>query len=55
MLISDKTNLTALANAPTRRQAIVGVAIAFGGLALSSSNAAAEISGEISHTAESIH
>ena len=31
--MSDRTNLAALANGPTRRQAIAGVAMAFGGLA----------------------
>ena len=51
---SDGTNPASPANAPTRRQAIVGVAFAFGGLALGSSRAAAETS-EISHSAESIH
>jgi activator of HSP90 ATPase len=55
MLINDKANLTALGNAPTRRQAIIGVSIAFGGLALSSRKAGAETTEEISHTAESIH
>src|SRR5450432_3243788 len=52
---SDVTNPAVPANAPTRRQAIVGVAIALSGLALGSSKAAAETTGEISYTAESIH
>jgi activator of HSP90 ATPase len=43
------------ANAPTRRQAIVGAAIALGSLALGSRKALAETGDEISHTAESIH
>jgi len=54
MTTSDRTNLAALASEPTRRQAIIGVAIAFGGLALSSTEAWAEAE-EISRTAESIH
>jgi activator of HSP90 ATPase len=54
-MMSDRTNLEALANGPTRRQAIVGVAIAFGGLALGSTDAWAGAEEEISRTAESIH
>jgi activator of HSP90 ATPase len=54
-MMSDRTNLAALANGPTRRQAIVGVAMAFGGLALGSAKAWAEVEEEISHSAESIH
>src|ERR1700674_1365993 len=42
-------------NEPTRRQAIVGVAMAIGGLAVVSTKAWAEAAEEISHTAESIH
>jgi uncharacterized protein YndB with AHSA1/START domain len=53
--MSDRNNLAAPANAPSRRQAIVGAAIAIGGLALASTAAWAEAEGEISHTAESIH
>jgi activator of HSP90 ATPase len=52
---SDGTNLVALANGPTRRQAIVGVAMAFGGLTLGLTKAWARAEDEISHTAESIH
>jgi uncharacterized protein YndB with AHSA1/START domain len=44
-----------MSDRPTRRQAIVGVAIAFGGLALGSTEAWAGAEGEISRTAESIH
>jgi activator of HSP90 ATPase len=51
----DGNNLAAIANAPTRRQAIVSVAVAFGGLALASTAAWAGAEEEISHTAESIH
>jgi uncharacterized protein YndB with AHSA1/START domain len=54
-MMSDRTNLAALANGPTRRQAIAGVAMAFGGLALGSAKAWAGTEEEISHSAESIH
>jgi len=53
--MSDRNKLAALANGPTRRQAIVGLAIAFGGIALGSAEAWAEPEEEISRTAESIH
>jgi activator of HSP90 ATPase len=54
MMTSDRSNPRAWATGPTRRQAIVGAAIAFGGLALSSTKSwGAE--DEISHTAEAIH
>jgi len=49
------TNLKAQPNGPTRRQAIIGAAIAFGGLALRSTEAWAKAGEEISHSAESIH
>jgi uncharacterized protein YndB with AHSA1/START domain len=55
VMMSDRTNLAALANGPTRRQAIAGVAMAFGGLALGSAKACAGTGEEISHSAESIH
>jgi uncharacterized protein YndB with AHSA1/START domain len=54
-MMSDRTNLAALVNRPTRRQAIVGVAMAFGGLALGSTEAWAGAEEEISRTAEAIH
>jgi activator of HSP90 ATPase len=54
-MIIDRNNLAALASGHTRRQAIAGVAIALGGLALGSSEAWAGVSEEISHSAESIH
>jgi activator of HSP90 ATPase len=54
-MMSDTTSLEALANGPTRRQAIVGVAITFGGLALGSTEARAGADDEISRTAEAIH
>src|SRR5579863_2380265 len=51
----DGINLAALTNVPTRRQAIAGVAMAFGSLAVISTEAWAEAAEEISHSAESIH
>jgi activator of HSP90 ATPase len=54
-MMSDRNKLAALTNGPTRRQAIVGVAIAFGGLALGSTKAWAGAEEEVSRTAESIH
>src|SRR5260370_1224034 len=54
-MMSDRTNLAALGNEPTRRQLIAGVASAFGGLALGSTEAWAGTEEEISRTAESIH
>jgi activator of HSP90 ATPase len=54
-MMSDRNNLVTLTNGPTRRQAIVGVAMAFGGLALGSTKAWAGAEEEISRTAESIH
>ena len=53
--MTDRNTLAALANAPTRRQAIVGVAVAFGGLVVGSTRAWASTEEAISHTAESIH
>jgi len=53
--MSDRTNREALANDPTRRQAMAAVAMAFGGLALCSTQAWAGAEEEISRTAESIH
>ena len=53
--MNERNNLAAPTNGPTRRQAIGGVAIAFAGLALSSTGAWAEAREEISRTAESIH
>src|SRR5271154_1430087 len=54
IMTSDRSNPTARATGPTRRQAIVIAATAFGGLALSSTKSwGAE--DEISHTAEAIH
>ncbi len=53
--MSNRKSLAALANAPTRRQAIAGVAAAFGSLVLGSTRAWAGTEEEISHTAEAIH
>lgn len=53
--MTNTMNHKAPANGPTRRQAIVNVAIAFGGLALCSTRAWPAAEEEISHTAESIH
>jgi activator of HSP90 ATPase len=50
-----RNGLVALSNGPTRREAIAGVALAFGGVALGSIEVRAGAEEEISHTAESIH
>jgi|SRR5450432_796180 activator of HSP90 ATPase len=59
-MMSDGKNLAELAKLPTRRQAIAGVSMAFGGLTLGgltlgSTKAWAETDDGISRTAESIH
>src|SRR6202045_2659588 len=54
-MISERRNLSELANSPTRRQVIAGVAMMFGGLALGLTKVRAAIGEEISRTAESIH
>ncbi len=53
--MNDSVLMQRLADEPTRRQAIAGVAIALGGLALSSTKSWAGIEDGISRTAESIH
>jgi len=53
--MGDRADLTALTHGPTRRQAIVGVAGAFGGLVLSSTAVWAAAEDGISHTADAIH
>jgi len=53
--MNDRTNLQATADGPTRRQAIVGIAIAFSGLALGPTKGWAEAEDGISRTAEAIH
>jgi len=59
-MMSDRNDMATPAHGPTRRQAIFGVgvagaAVAFGGLALGSTNAWAETDDGISRTAEAIH
>jgi uncharacterized protein YndB with AHSA1/START domain len=54
-MMSDRSNREVLTKGPTRRQLLAGVATAFGGLALGSSEAWAGTEEEISRTAESIH
>jgi activator of HSP90 ATPase len=54
-MMSDRANLEVLTKGPTRRQLLAGVATAFGGLALGSTEAWAGTEEEISRTAESIH
>jgi activator of HSP90 ATPase len=54
-MMNGRANLEALVNGSTRRQAIVGVAMTFGGLALGSTEAWAGADDEISRTAEAIH
>ncbi|MGB2901082.1 MAG: SRPBCC family protein [Candidatus Acidiferrum sp.] len=53
--MSNRNSLAALTNAPTRRQAIAGLAAAFSGLVLGSTEAWAGTEEAISHAAESIH
>jgi activator of HSP90 ATPase len=53
--MGDRAGLTALTDGSTRRQAIVGVVGAFGGLVLSSTAVWAGAEDGISHTADSIH
>jgi activator of HSP90 ATPase len=52
--MKDRTH-PATSVGPSRRQAIVGIAVAFGGMALAATEVGAEDGAEISHTAESIH
>jgi activator of HSP90 ATPase len=54
-MMNERRILEALANEPTRRQAIAGVAIALGGLVLGSTKAWAGTEDGISHTADAIH
>ena len=54
-MINDRNNLASLAQGLTRRRAIAGVAIAFGGLTLGTTEVWAGTEEEISRTAESIH
>jgi activator of HSP90 ATPase len=54
-MTGDRSNLGAPANQPTRRQAIAGAAVVFGGLALASTKAWAATDDGISYTAAAIH
>ena len=54
-MLATRANGEALTFGPTRRQALVGFALAFSGLALGPTKAWAETEEEISRTAESIH
>lgn len=53
--MNDRRIVERLADEPTRRQLISGVAIALGGLALGSTKAWAETEDGISHTSDAIH
>jgi activator of HSP90 ATPase len=53
--MSEGKSSAAMVNLPTRRQLIAGVAAAFGGLTMGSTEAWAGAEEEVSHTAESIH
>jgi len=53
--MDDRTTLEKQHDRLTRRKAIVGVAVALGGLALATTGVQAEAEEEISHTAEAIH
>ncbi|MGA2562657.1 MAG: SRPBCC domain-containing protein [Steroidobacteraceae bacterium] len=55
MIMRDRASLTTLTDGPTRRQAIVGVVGALGGLVLSSTRVWAGAEDGISHTADCIH
>lgn len=54
-MMIDGRILEALANGPSRRQAVAGVAIALVGLALSSASVWAGTEDGISHTSDAIH
>jgi uncharacterized protein YndB with AHSA1/START domain len=53
--MSERKNSSAQLTAPTRRQVIAGVAMAFGGLGMGSAMSWADAKEEISHAAEAIH
>jgi activator of HSP90 ATPase len=53
--MNDRNSLTSLVDVPSRRRAIVGAAVAFGGVALSLTRVWARVEEEISAAAESIH
>jgi activator of HSP90 ATPase len=54
-MVRLRAGLQKLTDVPTRRQVIAGIAMAFGGLSLGSTETWAQADGEISHGAESIH
>jgi len=54
-MLSERMNLEALTNGPTRRQVMAAAAMAFGGFTLGSTKAWAAGEEEISHSAEAIH
>jgi activator of HSP90 ATPase len=54
-MMGDKNSLEALARGPTRREAVIGVAVAVSGLALGSAKAWAASDDGISRNVESIH
>src|SRR5207247_150186 len=53
--MSEGKNSSVFMNAPTRRQLIAGMVVAFGGVTLGSSKARARAEEEISRSAEAIH
>src|SRR5271167_3445121 len=53
--MNDNTNPAAQANTQSRRQAIIGFAIALGGLALGTTKARAQSEEDVARTAEAIH
>lgn len=55
MMMNGRNNLAPLTHGPNRRQAIVGLGVAFGGITLALPDAWAGAEEEISHTAEAIH
>src|SRR5580658_2837279 len=54
-MMSDKNDLAAPANGPSRRRLFTGFAVTLGGLALGSTRVWTQTEGEISHMAEAIH
>jgi uncharacterized protein YndB with AHSA1/START domain len=54
-MMSERKNWIAWVSAPTRRQLIAGLGMAFGGVARGSTEAWAGVEEGISHTAEAIH
>jgi activator of HSP90 ATPase len=54
-MMNDRNNLAKLGGAPTRRQMIVGTAVALPGIAIASVDAWAGLDGDISRACEVIH